>query len=43
MRGRKSSLVVLLTDAELHQLRTWARSTATAVGLVRRANVILEA
>jgi hypothetical protein len=41
MRGRKTALVVLLTDAELQQLRTWSRSTTTAVGLVRRANVIL--
>jgi len=41
MRGRKSALVVLLTDAELQQLGAWSRSTTTAVGLVRRANVIL--
>ena len=41
MRGRKSALVILLTDAELHQLGAWSRSTTTAVGLVRRANVIL--
>lgn len=41
MRGRKSALVLLLTDAELQQLRTWSRSTTTAVGLVRRADVIL--
>lgn len=41
MRGRKSALVLLLTDAELRQLRTWSRSTTTAVGLVRRADVIL--
>ena len=41
MRGRKSALVVLLTEAELPQLRAWSRSLTTAVGLVRRANVIL--
>jgi hypothetical protein len=32
---------VLLTESELQQLRAWSRSTTTAVGLVRRANVIL--
>jgi hypothetical protein len=41
MRGRKSALVVLLTEAEWQQLSAWSRSTTTAVGLVRRANVIL--
>ena len=41
MRGRKSALVVLLTEVEYQQLTTWSRSTTTAVGLVRRANVIL--
>ena len=41
MRGRKSALVVLLTEAELQQLRAWSRSLTTAVGLVRRAHVIL--
>src|SRR5579862_9972524 len=41
MRGRKSALVVLLTQEELQQLQTWSRSTTTAVGLVRRTNVIL--
>lgn len=41
MRGRKSALVVRLTDAEFQQLRAWSRSTTTAVGLVRRANVLL--
>ena len=30
-----------MTDAELQQLPTWSRSTTTAFGLVRRANVIL--
>jgi transposase len=41
MRGRKSALVVLLDDGELQQLNSWCRSTTTAVGLVRRASVIL--
>ena len=41
MRGRKCTLAVLLTDTELQQLRAWSRSLTTAVGLVRRANVIL--
>ena len=41
MRGRKSALIVILTDAEFKQLQTWSRSTTTAVGLVRRANAVL--
>ncbi|MDQ2944573.1 MAG: helix-turn-helix domain-containing protein [Acidobacteriota bacterium] len=41
MRGRKSALIVILTDTEFQQLRTWSRSTTTAVGLVRRANAVL--
>jgi hypothetical protein len=41
MRGRKSALIVILTDAEYQQLRTWSRSTTTAVGLVRRADAVL--
>jgi hypothetical protein len=41
MRGRKTALVLLLTDAELQQLGAWSRSLTTAVGVVRRANVIL--
>jgi hypothetical protein len=41
MRGRKTSLVVILTDAEFQQLQKWSRSATTAVGLVRRANAIL--
>ncbi len=41
MRGRKTAFVLLVTDAELQQLGTWSRSTTMAVGLVRRANVIL--
>ena len=41
MRGRKSALLIILTDAEFAQLRTWSRSTTTAVGLVRRADPVL--
>ena len=41
MRGRKTALIVILTDAEFKQLQTWSRSTTTAVGLVRRANAVL--
>jgi hypothetical protein len=41
MRGRKTSLIVILTDTELKQLQTWSRSTTTAVGLVRRADAVL--
>jgi len=41
MRGRKSALIVILTDAEFQQLQKWIRSTTTAVGLVRRATAVL--
>lgn len=41
MRGRKTALVFVLTDMEFNQLRTWSRSTTTAVGLVRRADAVL--
>lgn len=41
MRGRKSALIISLTDAEFKQLQTWSRSTTTAVGLVRRADAVL--
>ena len=41
MRGRKSALIIVLTDAEFEQLQKWSRSTTTAVGLVRRANAVL--
>ena len=40
MRGRKSALIVILTDEEFKQLKTWSRSTTTAVGLVRRADEV---
>jgi Helix-turn-helix domain len=41
MRGRRSALVVLLTDDEQATLQHWCRSTSTPVGLVRRAQMIL--
>ena len=41
MRGRKTSLVVLLTAEERDQLEQWERSTRTPVGQVRRAVMIL--
>ena len=41
MRGRKTGLVIILTDAELSQLQKWSRSTTTSVGLVRRTNAVL--
>ncbi len=42
MRGRKTSLVVVLTPEERHQLEHWVRSTCTPVGRVRRATMILK-
>ncbi len=41
MRGRKSALVVLLTDDERATLEHWCRSTSTPIGLVRRAKMVL--
>jgi hypothetical protein len=41
MRGRKTSLVVLLSDPERHQLESWCRSTSVAYGKVRRAQAVL--
>lgn len=41
MRGRKSKLVVLLTTQERSQLERWCRSTATPMGLARRATMVL--
>ena len=41
MRGRKTGLLIVLTDTEFNQLQTWSRSITTAVGLVRRANAVL--
>ena len=41
MRGRKTSLVVVLTEEERSQLLRWSRSTSLAAGLVTRARAIL--
>jgi hypothetical protein len=42
MRGRKTSLVVLLTTEERDHLEGWVRATQTPVGKVRRATMILK-
>lgn len=41
MRGRKSSLVVRLTDSERAELESWLRSTTMRAGWVRRARIVL--
>ena len=41
MRGRKTALVVLLTEEERQQLQHWVRSTTMPVGLVKRAEAVL--
>ena len=41
MQGRKTALVVLLTDQEHQQLAAWVRSTTMPVGLVKRAHAVL--
>ena len=41
MRGRKTSLLVVLTEEERSQLLRWSRSTSLAAGLVTRAQAIL--
>ena len=41
MRGRKTALIVRLTDAQRRELESWLRRTKTAVGLARRAKAIL--
>lgn len=40
-RGRKSSLVVVLTDEEREELRFWQRCTTMQAGMVQRARIIL--
>lgn len=42
MRGRKTSLVVVLSVEERDQLEEWLRATRTPVGLVRRATMVLK-
>ena len=41
MRGRKTALVISLTEAERGELERWVRCSSMAVGLVRRARMIL--
>jgi Helix-turn-helix domain len=41
MRGRKPNSVVRLTPDKRAELERWQRSTTLAVGLVRRARVVL--
>ena len=41
MRGRKSSLVVTLTETERRELERWQRSSKMRMGLVRRARALL--
>lgn len=41
MRGRKSPLVVTLTEAERHELERWLRNRNMRAGLVRRARAVL--
>jgi hypothetical protein len=41
MQGRKTALVVLLSEAEEQQLKAWVRSTTMPVGRVKRAHAVL--
>ncbi len=41
MRGRKTTLQIHVTETEFQELGRLTRSTSTAAGLVRRAEVIL--
>ena len=41
MRGRKTSLVVLLTDEERAQLTRYSRSTSLPAGFVTRSQAVL--
>jgi hypothetical protein len=40
MQGRKTSLVVVLTDQEREQLLRWSRSTSLPAGLVTRSQAV---
>jgi hypothetical protein len=40
-RGRKSSLVIILSPTERETLEHWQRSTTIAAGLARRGKIIL--
>jgi hypothetical protein len=41
MRGRKSALIILLSDQERNELQRWSRSTSLSAGLVQRAKAVL--
>jgi hypothetical protein len=41
MRGRRSPLVVTLSDEERNELNRWLRCTTIPAGLARRARVVL--
>lgn len=41
MRGRKTSIIILLTEQEQAQLQRIARSTALPAGLVSRSRAVL--
>jgi hypothetical protein len=41
MRGRKTSLVLRLSQSERSELERWQRLTTLAAGLARRARVVL--
>jgi hypothetical protein len=41
MQGRKTALLVVLSEPEQHQLTQWVRSTTMPVGLVKRAHAVL--
>jgi hypothetical protein len=41
MRGRKTRLVVCLSEEDRRELEAWQRSTTLSAGLARRARVIL--
>jgi hypothetical protein len=41
MRGRKTSLQVILTEEERHQLERRLRCTTTSLGLARRCRAVL--
>jgi hypothetical protein len=40
VRGRKTALVVVLTEEERNQLLRWSRSTSLPAGLVKRAYAV---
>lgn len=40
-RGRKTQLVLTLSETQRHALESWQRTTTLSVGLARRGRVIL--